>query len=110
MNGFDASDIALIEEMAKRFAESEVRPYLEAWEEACEFPRELYGTLAGMGWLGMGYPEELGGTPTPWAIKNALSIALARHTGSGGIHGRRLQPHHRPAPHIAARQRCAEAA
>ena len=85
MNGFDASDIALIEEMAKRFAESEVRPYLEAWEDACDFPRELYGKLAGMGWLGMGYPEELGGTPTPWAIKNALSIALARHTGSGGF-------------------------
>ena len=85
MNVSDASDIALIEEMARRFAESEVRPYLEAWEEACEFPRELYGKLSEMGWLGMGYPEELGGTPTPWAIKNALSIALARHTGSGGF-------------------------
>ena len=85
MNGFDASDIALIEEMAKRFADSEVRPYLEAWEEACECPRELYGKLAGMGWLGMGYPEELGGTPTPWAVRNAMTIALARTGGSGGL-------------------------
>ncbi len=85
MSGFDVSDIALIEDMAKRFAETEVRPNLEAWEEAGEFPRELYGKLADMGWLGMGYPEDLGGTPTPWAVKNALSISLARHTGSGGF-------------------------
>jgi acyl-CoA dehydrogenase len=71
--------------MAKRFAETEVRPFLEAWEEAGEFPREIYEKLAEMGWLGMGYAEEFGGTPTPWVVKNALSIALARHTGSGGF-------------------------
>lgn len=85
MSGFDASDITLIEDMAKRFAETEVCPNLEAWEAAGEFPREIYTKLADMGWLGMGYPEELGGTPTPWVVKNALSVSLARHTGSGGI-------------------------
>ena len=85
MSVFDVSDIALIEDMAKRFAETEVRPFLEAWEEAGEFPREIYEKLAEMGWLGMGYAEEFGGTPTPWVVKNALSIALARHTGSGGF-------------------------
>lgn len=85
MSGFEPSDIALIEDMAKRFAETEVRPNLEAWEEAGEFPRELYTKLADLGWLGMGYPEELGGTPAPWALKNALSVTLARYTGSGGF-------------------------
>lgn len=85
MSGFDVSDIALIEDLAKRFAETEIRPNLEAWEEAGEFPRELYSRLAEMGWLGLGYPEALGGTPAPWSIRNALSISLSRHSGSGGV-------------------------
>ena len=85
MSGFDVSDITLIEDMAKRFAETEIRPHLEAWEEAGEFPRELYMRLAEMGWLGLGYPDELGGTPAPWSVRNALSISLSRHCGSGGV-------------------------
>lgn len=85
MSMVNDADIALIEEMAKRFAETEIKPHLEAWEAAGEFPRELYVKLADMGWLGMGYAEELGGTPAPQVLKNALSVALARHAGSGGI-------------------------
>ena len=85
MSGFDRSDVAMIEDMARRFAETEIRPGLEAWEEAGEFPRELYTKLAELGWLGMGYPEEYGGTPAPWSVRNALSITLGRYTGSGGI-------------------------
>jgi acyl-CoA dehydrogenase len=38
-----------------------------------------------MGWLEMGYPDELGGTPSPWKLRNALTIALARAAGSGGL-------------------------
>jgi acyl-CoA dehydrogenase len=38
-----------------------------------------------MGWLGLGYPEELGGTPAPWSVRNALSVSLSRHCGSGGV-------------------------
>ncbi len=85
MSGFDVSDIALIEDLAKRFAETEILPHLEAWEEAGEFPRDLYSRLAEMGWLGLGYPEELGGTPAPLSVRNALSVSLSRHCGSGGV-------------------------
>ena len=85
MSGFDKADVTLIVDMAKRFAETEIRPHLESWEDAGEFPRDLYRKLGDMGWLGLGYPEELGGTPAPWSVKNALSITLARYTGSGGI-------------------------
>ncbi len=80
-----AADIAMLEDMAKRFAEEEIRPHLEAWEEAGEFPRSLYTKMAKLGWLGMGYPEEYGGTPASQAMKNALSATLARYTTSGGI-------------------------
>ncbi len=85
MTTFEAADLAVIEEMAKRFAQAEIGPHLEAWEEAGEFPRDLYRKLADMGWLGLGYPEDLGGTPAPWAARVALSRTLSRYTGSGGV-------------------------
>jgi acyl-CoA dehydrogenase len=44
-----------------RFARAEIAPGAHAWEEAGEFPRELYQKAARAGFLGLGYPEELGG-------------------------------------------------
>lgn len=85
MSHWDAADIALIEQAAKRFAEEEVQPYLDAWEQAGEFPRELYRKLGDLGWLGMGFDEAYGGIAAPMALKNALNVTLARHTGSGGF-------------------------
>jgi acyl-CoA dehydrogenase len=80
-----AEDIQLLEDAARRFIQTEVAPNLEAWEEAGQFPRSLYARAAELGWLGMGYPEALGGTPTPWAVRNAMTMALARTGGSGGL-------------------------
>jgi acyl-CoA dehydrogenase len=78
-------DITQVEDAARRFIQTEVAPYLNDWEEAGEFPRTLYQRAAAMGWLEMGYPEEFGGTPSPWNLRNAMTIALARHGGSGGL-------------------------
>ncbi len=85
MATLDNADLAVIEDTAKRFALAEICPHLEAWEAAGEFPRDLYRNLADMGWLGLGYPEDLGGTPAPWAARIVLSRALSRYTGSGGV-------------------------
>jgi acyl-CoA dehydrogenase len=78
-------DIAAVEEAARRFIRTEVAPHLNEWEEAGEFPRALYERAADLGWLGLGYPEAFGGTPAPWALRNAMTIALARTGGSGGL-------------------------
>lgn len=84
-NELSPQDIALVEDAARRFVLSEVRPHLEAWEEAGEFPRALYTRAAELGWLALGYPEPMGGTPAPWRLRNAMTIALARTGGSGGL-------------------------
>ncbi len=84
-DAIDQEDITQIEGSVRRFVQSEVRPNLEAWEEAGQFPRELYQRAADLGWLSMGYPEPFGGTPAPWSLRNAMTIALARHGGSGGL-------------------------
>jgi acyl-CoA dehydrogenase len=80
-----AEDAALIEDAVRRFAQTEVAPHLSAWEDAGEVPRALYRRAAELGWLAMGYPEALGGTPCPWQLRNAMTVALARFGGSGGL-------------------------
>lgn len=38
-----------------RFATREIAPYVQEWDQAGEFPRELYTRAAQLGLLGMGY-------------------------------------------------------
>ncbi|MDP2067295.1 MAG: acyl-CoA dehydrogenase family protein [Burkholderiaceae bacterium] len=78
-------DVAAMVDLAERFAAKELTPHVAAWDEAGSFPRELYRKAAQAGLLGLGYPESLGGTPAPFALRNAVSITLARRTGSGGL-------------------------
>ncbi|MDB5915026.1 MAG: mmgC2 [Ramlibacter sp.] len=69
----------------RRFMRDRVEPNVAAWEAAGEFPRELYREVAALGVLGLGYPEELGGTPAPYSVRNALSAAMSRWGASGGL-------------------------
>jgi len=85
MNEELRADIAALTEMVRRFALERIAPNAQAWDEAGEVPRALYGEAARLGLLGLGYPEALGGTPAPFALRNAMSVALSRHGGSGGV-------------------------
>lgn len=78
-------DIAALYDTARRFAEKEIAPHINQWDEAETFPRALYAKAAGVGLLGLGYPEALGGTPASFALRNAVSVALSRYCGSGGL-------------------------
>ena len=69
----------------ERFARSEIAPHVSAWDAAGEFPRTLYRRAAELGLLGLGYPEELGGTPAPYALRLPMWRALCRYGTSGGV-------------------------
>lgn len=69
----------------ERFARSEIAPHVTAWDAAGEFPRALYRRAAELGLLGIGYPEDLGGTPAPHQLRLVMWRALCRHGGSGGV-------------------------
>lgn len=85
MNAELQSDIDALTDTVRRFTLERIAPNVPAWETAGEVPRELYGEAASLGLLGLGYPDALGGTPAPFALRNAVSIAMARHGGSGGV-------------------------
>ena len=53
----------ILRQSVRKFLEREVLPYVDEWEDKEEFPRELYKKAAAAGFLGLGCPEELGGTP-----------------------------------------------
>lgn len=75
---------ALVRKSVKEFVDKEIKPFIEEWEEAGEFPRELYKKAADVDILGIGYPEEVGGTPGDIFFKVAVSEELMR-SGSGGL-------------------------
>jgi acyl-CoA dehydrogenase len=86
MQTLTASEEQALIEMVKRFALDEIAPHVTAWDAAGEFPRPLYRRASELGLLGLGYPEEFGGTPATHRMKSLVSQTFARYTGSGGVH------------------------
>jgi acyl-CoA dehydrogenase len=73
---------------ARKFIETHVRPHIDDWEEAGEFPREIYRKAGEAGLLGVGFPEALGGTGEgDIFLKVAVSEELMRSTSGGFVAG-----------------------
>src|SRR6201996_3261415 len=75
--------------VVRRFVETDCEPHAHEWDEAGEFPRELYAKAAAIGLLGLGFPEEYGGTPADQFMKIVTSPELGRG-GAGGINASRM--------------------
>ena len=94
-------------ETVRRFVEREILPRAAAWDEAGEFPRELYRKAADAGLLGVGFPEAYGGTETagekPVAdhFSRIVSAEEFARAGTGGLSAS-LFSHTIGAPPIAA--------
>ncbi len=83
----------------RRFVAKEISPFATEWDEAGEFPREMYRKAASAGLLGVGFPEDYGGTPADLLMHIVLSEEVAM-AGSGGVHAS-LFSHSIGAPPIA---------
>lgn len=59
---FEDQEHQALREQIRRFAAQEIAPHAHAFDEAESFPIELYKTAAEAGLLGIGYPEEYGGS------------------------------------------------
>jgi acyl-CoA dehydrogenase len=81
---FYTRDHEAFREVVRRFVEKEIEPYAHAWDEAGEFPRELYRKAAAIGLLGLGFPEEYGGTEVDRFMWIIAVQELAR-AGAGGV-------------------------
>ncbi len=84
----------------RRFVEREIMPHVDQWDEAEEFPRELYRKASAAGLLQLGFPEEYGGVPTDPFFGIIKAEEMARHA-SGGLNAG-LNSHTIGSPPIAA--------
>ena len=76
------ADHELFRDNVRAFVAAEIAPHVNAWDEAGTVPRELYRRAAALGLLGLGYPEEVGGTPADTWFRLIATEEIA-HAGSG---------------------------
>ena len=74
----------MVRDTVRSFVQREILPYVNDWEEAGEFPRELYKKAADAGILGISAPEKWGGSGEDVFMKVAACEEMVRCT-SGGV-------------------------
>jgi acyl-CoA dehydrogenase len=74
-----------LRETVQRFVVKEIAPNVDEWEDAREFPRELYSRCAELGFLGLKFPEQYGGQGGTHLHDAVWVEELARSGGSGGV-------------------------
>jgi acyl-CoA dehydrogenase len=68
----------------RRYVEKDLLPHVDAWVEAESFPRSVYRGAAAIGLLGLGYPEQYGGTEADLFHEMVMIEELSR-TACGGL-------------------------
>ncbi|HVB33043.1 MAG TPA: acyl-CoA dehydrogenase family protein [Patescibacteria group bacterium] len=80
-----------LRQSVRAFAEAEIAPHVMEWDEASRFPSETVAQLAGLGLLGVIFPEKYGGAGLGYAeyviaieelarIDGSLALIVAAHT------------------------------
>ena len=65
--------------------QKEIAPNLPQWEEDGLLPRELHQIVAKAGFLGLGFPEEVGGSGGDLVDATVAAEAMLQAGGSGGL-------------------------
>ncbi|HVB27521.1 MAG TPA: acyl-CoA dehydrogenase family protein, partial [Mycobacteriales bacterium] len=90
-----------LRQLVRDWTEQEVVPYLDAWERAGEVPRSLHRSAAALGLLGLGFPEEVGGSGGDAVDAAVVTEELISAGGSSGL-AAALFTHGIALPHIVA--------
>jgi acyl-CoA dehydrogenase/citronellyl-CoA dehydrogenase len=89
---------AEFQEVCRSFVSRRVLPLVSAAEESGTFPSELWSELGRNGFLGIGYPEQLGGSDGDYLSLAIFSEEIAK--SSGGIAVAPLVSAYMAAPHL----------
>lgn len=72
-----------LRDQVRRFVESEIKPHALAWEEQGFVPREVLKRMGSLGFFGIRYPSEYGGSEMDTMATVVLAEELGRSTFSG---------------------------
>lgn len=84
MSIWNSPERRALRETVTGFVERDVLPYLDEWERDGELPRELHKKTAALGLLGVGFPEEVGGSGGDGADTLTVCEAFHEAGASGG--------------------------
>src|ERR1700742_1010160 len=84
----------LLQRTVREFAQAEVAPAAEELDRTHSFPYEIVAKMASLGWMGIPFPEEVGGaggTSFQYAVAveeltrvdSSVAITLCAHTSLG---------------------------
>lgn len=72
-----------LQELARTFAEGELRPHTEVWDQNRDLPDSIVQSLGEVGFLGLRVPEEHGGLDLD--LPTAMLVAEGLSWGEGGV-------------------------
>ncbi|MER5173646.1 acyl-CoA dehydrogenase family protein [Thioclava kandeliae] len=84
MQRYFSEDVAMIDDMAARFAADVIAPAAAALDKAGDFPADLYKAMAGQGLFGVALEEEAGGSGFGALAACAVMERLAGASGAVG--------------------------
>jgi alkylation response protein AidB-like acyl-CoA dehydrogenase len=87
----------MVKELARSFAEKEIKPHVRKFDDSQEFPLDIYRKLGEVGFLGAVFPEEYGGADMSALdfvvlmeeisrIDPSVGLGLAAHNGLCASH------------------------
>ncbi len=85
MNFTETENQRMVREMARDFAEREIRPHFMEWDETQEFPVPLFKKLGELGLMGIFIPEEYGGSGMNYHDYITAIVEISKVCGSIGL-------------------------
>jgi len=73
----------ILRAQVRRFVETEIKPHAQAWEDAGFVPRDVLRHMGKLGFLGIRYPEQYGGSDMDVLASVVLAEELGRSTFGG---------------------------
>ncbi len=85
MNVDTLDNLKLIQESARDFAQTHIRPHVMEWDESQHFPRDLFRQMGEYGFMGVLVPEEYGGAGLGYREYITIIQEIAKVCGSIGL-------------------------
>jgi hypothetical protein len=78
-----SSEHEILRTQVRRFVETEIKPYAQAWEDTGFVPRQVLRRMGKLGFFGIRYPSQYGGSEMDVLASVVLAEELGRSTFGG---------------------------
>ena len=82
---FFTEEHELFRQSLRAFIDKEVHPNIDQWEEERQIPRSVWKKMGDMGFLGLSYPEEYGGSNLDFFYDVVFNEEIGRVNSGGSI-------------------------